>query len=168
MKKLNLILITCFIAIVAFIYFKPDTDQTNFDTKITLSPKQKQPYYIFFDLGQVLLKISTSSATKKLGVKNILRYTLKHKTPTEEDIQGRLFSYIDHCTQKPRSTTKIDGDSLPGVMCNWAKGEVSTKEMINEILNDPKKADQFFHSKAEKKLVLRVILRVLNHQNSIK
>lgn len=114
-------------------------------------------YYIFFDVGQVLLRNSQARAVKEIGINNMFWYSFKHRrAPKYIEIRQKLFNYMDYCTGLPRSTAMVDDQQLPGLMANWAKGLISSQEMMNQIINHPAK-ESFFNSKAEKNLVLGTV-----------
>lgn len=162
MKKISLLLsATLLSAVVAatVIYFdKNDTEETvdvHFKPKTPTSTADKGNTYIFFDVGGVLLKNSTSSAIKAVGVSNMFWYTYRHKKkPDHYEVQARLFDFIDYCMNQPRGLAKVGGAFLPQIMCEWAKGTIKTKKLVETILSYKKEANEFFESKEEKNLVL--------------
>lgn len=110
--------------------------------------------HIFFDVGQVLLNNSNTGAAKAVGVSHMFWYTVKHKkTPDSKDIQARLFDFIDYCTKRPRGHALFNGQPLPGIMCDWAKGKIATSEILKIVTHYEKEAKEFFVSEEEKNLV---------------
>lgn len=126
---------------------------TQVNTEVKKLPDQ--PYQLFFDLRHILLHSSGSAAAKAVGVSNMFWYTVKHKkTPNYLEIQARLFEFMDYCTKQPRGTALFNNEPMPGLMCQWARGELTAQEFLDTILNSHKEIQEFFISQEEKNLVL--------------
>lgn len=123
-------------------------------TPNTCIQDEPQKLHIFFDVGQVLLDNSSTGAAKAVGVSHMFWYTVKHKkTPESKDIQSRLFDFIDYCTKRPRGHALFNGQPLPGLMCDWAKGLINTQEILKIVTHYNTQAKEFFESEEEKNLV---------------
>lgn len=142
---------------VAYLVQEPTCKAPQKGNRIHTSAPESQKYRIFFDVGQVLLGNSTTSAAKSVGVSTMFWYTLKHKTPEQSEIQGRLFEFIDSVTKKPRSKAMLSGEPLPQDVADFAAGKISSKKLISKILSFEKEADEFFISEEEKNLVFATL-----------
>lgn len=126
----------------------------NHETPSQTSQNCDHKYHIVFDVGQVLLDNSNTGAAKAVGMSNMFWYTVKHKkTPESKDIQARLFDFIDYCTKLPRGHALFNGQPLPGIMCEWAKGKINTSEILKIVTHYEAQAKEFFKSEEEKNLV---------------
>ncbi len=130
-----------------------DTQASNHNTA-QVQPDCKHKFHIVFDVGQVLLDNSSTGAAKAVGMSHMFWYTVKHKkTPESKDIQARLFDFIDYCTKLPRGHALFNGQPLPGIMCEWAKGKIDTSEILKIVTHYETQAKEFFKSDEERNLV---------------
>jgi len=114
----------------------------------------KNEYYLFFDLGDVIIK--TSKLKSFLKNKNaITEYLLKHGIPKSSHLKKRLFELIDYLTGLPRGTATNNNEQLPGVMCDWLTGKINSNKLVAKITDiDPN--DNFFVSRTEGNLLIGI------------
>ncbi len=134
---------------------------TSFNPIISKTSSAKQDYYVFFDLGEVLLTPNRAKAFFQApGV--FLSSIVKHGIPTSVSITTRMFELMDHITGLPRgsATATCDNIAVPGLMCEWMCGNISSEDFVNTVTNISPK-DKFFKSKAEGKLIINAIKLML-------
>ena len=121
--------------------------KTNLPDKL----QENQPdFYIFFDLGDVLL------ATDKFKVfcgepSLFIRHICSHGLPQED----RLFAMMDQATGLFRGLATTNGKQLPGIMCNWLQGATSSDELVETITSLPQE-DRFFKSSLEQQMLCKM------------
>jgi HAD superfamily hydrolase (TIGR01509 family) len=122
------------------------------DSKSDLA--QKDVYYVFFDIGDVLLKTSKArSFTKNKAA--IVKYIFRHGLPNGTYLKKRLFQMMDYTTNLPRGSATNNGEFVPGIMCDWLIGKVDSTTFI-KIITNINPADSFFESKAEANLLIGI------------
>ena len=127
----------------------------NFSLPDNHSDRAKEEHFIFFDLGDVILKTSTFTAfMKNKGA--IAKYMLKHGIPDSKYLKNKLYLLIDHCTNgRARGTATNSNQQVPGIMCDWLEGKIDSEDFVDTITNiDPN--DDFFESKAEGELLVGI------------
>lgn len=119
-----------------------------------VSMEQKAGYYLFFDLGDVLLATSKAKSFSK-EKKAFLKYFLKHGKPNSQVVKQRLFELMDHQTGYPPRGTATTGSQLclPAIMCDWLEGKIGSNELV-QIVTNIEPNDPFFKSEAEGNLLL--------------
>lgn len=115
----------------------------------------KHEYYIFFDVGHVLVKSSIPHAIWHIGPKSIGSYLWQEqKFSGRSALQRRLFAYMDQITKLPTHDSITSCNRvLPGIMYNWITGSETSENMLRTLRTHSDR-NTFFKSDAERDLVL--------------
>ena len=152
-------------------YATPDTDSSCYSKKQSITKSRNnsltsnQKYTIFWDIGGVLLSSNKFHIVKNhIGLTNIGLYSLHrilHKLGLKSkklswNIIKRLFEFIEYIDAYPNKSfqTKatMSGTPLPRLVCEWQKGKISSKYLVNLVLNNIDNYPEFFTSETEKSL----------------
>lgn len=161
MKKLSKRAITRLFALFLLIFLTSFNPLTSTPTSLTslsalykLQAPVKKGYFVFFDLGDVLLSVSKSSFFGNNKVV-LLKYILKHGIPNGDQLKKRLFELMDYRTNLPRGTATSGKEQMPQIMCDWLGGKISSEEFVATI-TDIEPTDAFFASKAEGDVIINM------------
>lgn len=135
---------------------------TSFNPISSKQLAKKDSFYLFFDLGDVLL---TTTGSKFFGQNkgNFLLYLFKHGVPNSKALKKRLFELMDYRTGLPRGSATSGGEQIPGLMCEWLEGQISSQDFVNTITNIAP-SDPFFKSKVEGRLLINMVKLMLPEQ----
>lgn len=119
----------------------------------------KRGYYVFFDLGDVLL---ATNGSKFFGSNkgNFFKYLFKHGLPSRTSLRKRLFELMDYTTKLPRGTATNENEMLPGIMCAWLEGKISSEDFVATVTNI-KTTDKFFKSETEGRILINMVRLML-------
>lgn len=119
----------------------------------------KHDYYLFFDLGDVLL---TTNGANFFGNNkaNFFKYLFKHGLPSRTSLRKRLFELMDYTTKLPRGTATNENEKLPGIMCAWLEGKISGEDFVATVTNI-EVTDKFFKSKTEAQILINMVRLML-------
>lgn len=161
MKKLSKCAITRLFALFLLIFLTSFNPITSTPTSLAslsaiykLQVPVKKGYFVFFDLGDVLLSVSKASFFGNNKVV-LLKYILKHGIPNGDQLKKRLFELMDYRTNLPRGTATSGKEQMPQIMCDWLCGKVSSEHFVTTITNiEP--TDDFFASEAEGNVIINM------------
>jgi hypothetical protein len=137
---------------------------TSFNPLSSSQNVAKNSYYVFFDLGDVLLTTNGSNFFwDNFG--SFLAYPFKHGVGSLKRalLKKRLFELMDHQSNLPRGTATNDNELLPGIMCEWMEGKISSEEFVATVTNIAP-SDPFFKSKTEAAILLNMVRLMLPKQ----
>jgi len=142
--------------LVAFLFFT-----TIFTASFNpINPRIRKDYWLFFDLGDVLISPSKAESFNQNRLA-FIKYVLKFGRPNSKMITRRLFELIDHQTgYPPRGTATNNGEHLPALMCDWLEGKVDSNYFVDRIISiEPN--DPFFKNSQEGRLLITVAKMML-------
>jgi len=119
----------------------------------------KDKYYVFFDLGDVLLESDHLKAFMD-NKGTFIKYLFKHGVPSSHYLKRRMFELMDYQTKLPRGTAVNDNMPMPQIMCDWLKGKVSSQELV-DIVTNIQVNDPFFKSKKEAQVLISMVKQML-------
>lgn len=133
---------------------------------------EQKPSHIIFDLNGVLFTISKKKALSHIGFSSILSYILSGNS--KDSLEERIFAMLHQLHGDDPATFTADDSlipmhydrPLPRIMCEWMKGSITGKEVIELVEPHIEKLhkEQFFESNLEKKLSQKVIHVMFNPQ----
>lgn len=135
---------------------------SSFNPAISTLNSPKNGYFLFFDLGDVLLETNKGKAflaSPGVFIKNVL----KHGIPNGIMITERMFNLIDHQTGYPArgsATATCENIPMPALMCSLMCGEIDSIEFVEKITNI-NSDDPFFKSHAEGDLIKNTVKMLL-------
>ncbi len=154
MKKINALFAGTFLALCLGI---TGIAGHNFHANHTNSQAYEQnhkPVAVVFDLGGVLFDTSKYTVFKQLGVKNVLKYMIRHGSP--QKLKARLYTTLNRITNTNGNTYGVkdpDGELIPQIMVEWLKQAESNKSILDRILNKIETHPTWFAGTTEQQVI---------------
>ncbi len=107
-----------------------------------------------FDLNGVLFDTNTMTVLRQLGIKDVLRYLVRYRSPLM--LKVRFYETLHRITETDTNTFGIkdpDGTIQPQLMLEWLRGTYTNKALLDRIVIAIKDNPHWFLNDTEQRLM---------------